>query len=60
MEPKDTSELSKTTLEQIADVERLVVEVRENIKSAKLYAGRAPSTHHYWVDGPPSSIASEA
>jgi len=59
METQTLAELSKTTLERIADVERLVVEVRENIKSAKLYAGRAPTPHHYWVDGP-GGTASES
>jgi hypothetical protein len=60
MEPRDTSDLSKTALEHAAEVERLVAEVRENIKSANLYAGHAPTPQHYWVDGPPSGTASDA
>jgi hypothetical protein len=55
METQTLAELSKTTLERIADVERLLVEVRENIKSANLYAGRAPTPQHYWVEGPGGS-----
>ena len=52
METQALTDLSSAALEQIAEVERLVREVQENIKAANGYAGRAPSPYHYWVDQP--------
>ena len=55
-EPPNGSEalsaLSVATLTQVAEVERLVGEIQENIRAANVYAGRAPTPHHYWVNGP--------
>jgi hypothetical protein len=51
MEPQSLSELSTIVLKQAAEVERLVEQVNENIRSANYYAGRAPSPRHYWVPG---------
>ena len=44
--------LSTAALKQADDIERLIEEVHTNIKAANIYAGRAPTPQHYWVNGP--------
>ena len=51
MELEGPSTLSVATLTQIKEVERLVEEVQAHIKAANIYAGRAPTPQHYWVNG---------
>ena len=52
MDAQTLAALSSTALQQAADIERLVQEVQENIRTANLYAGQMPTPAVYWVAGP--------